>query len=172
MNKNIKKLSKIFEDVILTHSKNIKTIFIHGSVAEEKESAGSYRQEMYYFKDRFLFSNFSLQNQSPDIDIIIVAHSAKSILSGLKKSIDKVSVDYFITINFISPEEYERVIMLEHSTAPKVLLIFKKTIVLHGLNYFKSLKKQALANKNNADIEYHQQFSDIKKLLSKNKVKG
>lgn len=167
-----RKLNKVFNELILVCPNEIKCIFIHGSVAEGKESKGSYREEMYYFKNRFLFSNFSFQDQPPDVDIIIVTSFASIILNRLKKIIHKMPHDYFITINFISPKEYVRLLKLKQSTAPKVILLFKKINVPYGIEYVKGLKKVALVYKNNEDKLYHYQFTAKQKLIRKYKNRG
>lgn len=176
MNRNFfRKLNKTFQEILSTQLDNIKCIFIHGSVAEKKESWGSYREERYYFKNHFVFSNFTFRNQPPDVDIIIITDSVKEVLSCAKKNIREMPQNYFITINFISSREYAYLLTLAESTAPKVILLFKKTIVLYGEEYFKQLRKVALANKNTKDIQYHNQFMALKRIKSensKNKDKG
>jgi len=167
-----KKLNKVFNELVLVYPNEIKCIFIHGSVVEGKESQGSYREEMYYFKNRFLFSNFTFQDQPPDIDIIIVTNLAVTILNRLKKIIHKIPHDYFITINFISPKEYMRLLKLKQPTAPKVILLFKKIDVLYGIEYVKELQKVALVYKNNKDKVYHYQFTAKKGLIHKYKNEG
>jgi hypothetical protein len=167
-----KQLNKVFNELILAYPNEIKCIFIHGSILEGKESQGSYREEMYYFKNRFLFSNFTFQDQPPDIDIIIVTNLAATILNRLKTIIHRMPHDYFITINFISPKEYMRLLKLKQSTAPKVILLFKKIDILYGIEYVKKLQKMALLYKDNKDKLYHCQFMAKKRLIHKYKNEG
>lgn len=170
MNTLIKNQIKPILNKMLEHyPKEIKGFFVHGSAAEGKESDNSYREDIYFFDNKFIFSNFTLQKMPFDVDVIVIANNLRKVAYVAEKIIREMKPEFTVTINFITPEEYARVVESRDPVAPKVILIYKKIIVLYGENLIKNLIKIAKKNKTKEDLAHYRQFNAKKKILGVNK---
>lgn len=150
--------NKACEDV------NILTFFVHGSTVHGNTTVKSYQEIRIFEGKKFLTSIFRLKEMMPDIDIVCVSKNVKKTKEIIEKELKNFD-EYFITINLMSQEVFERDVFSDIPKALKLVVGLKEHNVILGEEYLNEVKKKASKKLKKWDKDFQKEFDFRKEFL-------
>lgn len=149
--------------------------FIHGSVVYSKDGVlcGNYKEIRVFEQNtnELLFSEFQIKVQPPDVDIVIIVENREKFLRYFNKLTVDLKLDsklnYFLTINSLTLDTFNREIRDKEATAIKRILSLRQIWGFGNVKKLESLKKIAKKNTKPYDVAFQKEYEDKKNLLRK-----
>lgn len=165
-----KLLKKLAED----EKYGIKYGFIHGSYVYNNSTTFncfSYKETQYFKDDKYRESLFTLKNQPPDVDIVVVAKNPiefNSLLVGYLKVTNILeNLNYFLTINVMSENVFLRDLQSSCPTAIKRIIKFRQIIPFGDIELLSTLISNIDIFVSDLDYVVQHEFDERKKYLKK-----
>ena len=152
--------------------KCILTFFAFGSFVTNQTTSQNYKEIRVFDDNKFLFSRFKLSNTKRDIDVLCVSSNPEKT-EGIVRSNSKSHTSYFLTINVISKEVFEREVFSNEPKAIRLILLFRELLVIKGKKYINSLKEELKNTYRPIDKIFQDEYDfrkDYQKLFSKYNV--
>lgn len=152
-------------DNIRRKDKNIIAVFIHGSFVSSTTSSKNYQEVRVFDGNKFLFSKFNLLNIHPDIDVIYVSRDPEQSKIIIDEESKNLAEGYFLTINLMTKEIFEREAVTEEPRAIKMILQYRELVVIKGKDYIEEIKLKAKDKVQLLDRQFQDEFDCRKSML-------
>lgn len=151
---------------------DILALFVFGSFVSHQTSSQNYKEIRVFDHDEYLFSRFKLICVKPDIDVLCISNNPKKTEKIIRKCAS-LQETYFLTINIMSKDIFEREIFSDQPKAIKLILLFRELLIIKGKEYLDSLKKQIININRPIDKIFQDEYDfrkDYQKLFAKYKI--
>ncbi len=153
---SLKKIANLDPDVV--------TVFVHGSFVTKTTNDYNFRELRVFDKNKFIFSKFELIKIRPDIDVIYVSKDIRKSEKNIKK-IDFPVKNFFVTINLIGIDEFNKNVYTHSPVAIKRILLFRKLKIIKGSLFLNNTKKKLTAYFYPLDKQVQDEYDFMKKYL-------
>jgi hypothetical protein len=147
--------------------------FIHGSYVYNNTSftCASYKETQYFMGEKYIESQFTLKNQPPDVDIVVVAKNPDKFHTLLKSYLEANKVldtlNYFLTLNVMTEETFLRDLHASEPTAIKRILKFRQIIPFGDVNMLNTLISNIDIFVTDLDYVVQHEYDERKEFLKK-----
>ena len=147
--------------------------FIHGSYVYNNSTfnCSSYKETQYFKGDKYRESQFTLKNQPPDVDIVVVAKNPiefKSLLMDYLKEANVLeNLNYFLTINVMTNDVFLRDLQSPDPTAIKRIIKFRQIIPFGDVKLLSTLISNIDIFVTDLDYVVQHEYDERKEYLKK-----
>lgn len=143
---------------------NILCLFVHGSVVYKTVTYKNYQEIMLFEDHNFLGSVFRLQKINPDIDMVCVSADPEKTNGIILDRFKKVN-SFFLTMNIMTPDVFEREVSSESPNAIKRILAKRRLSIIKSAEYVSRFRKIAKENLSKLDINFQKEYEFRKEYL-------